>query len=75
MPHTVPPPSFHESPFHDELPGSPGPGIVQKRQISRPVFWSMAEMKPRAPYSPPPKPVITRFLTIVGGDVITEPCV
>ena len=32
-------------------------------------------MKPRAPYSPPPKPVTTRFLAIVGGDVITEPCV
>jgi len=32
-------------------------------------------MYPRAPYSPPPKPVTTRFLAIVGGDVITEPCV
>src|SRR5438093_1099891 len=30
-------------------------------------------MYPRAPYSPPPKPVTTRFFAIVGGDGITEP--
>src|SRR5438094_159894 len=75
IPQAAPPPSFHESPFHDSLPGSPGAGIVQNRQTSLPVFWSSAAMKPRAPNSPPPKPVITRFFTIVGGDVMTEPWV
>ena len=71
----VAPPNFHESPFHVSLPGSPGPGTVQNRQTSLPVSWSRALRYPRAPYSPPPNPVITRFFTMVGGEVMTDPWV
>ena len=56
-------------PAHVFASGSPGAGIVQKRQTSSPVLALYAAMKPRSPSSPPDVPEITRSLTTSGAEV------
>ena len=50
-------------------PGSPGPGMVWKRQTSSPVSASSAAMNPRMPWSPPVEPTMILPSTASGASV------
>src|SRR5262245_13369132 len=70
---TPAPPIFHDSPLHESLPGSPGPGMVYVRQTSLPVLASKAATKPRIAPSPPPVPMMILSLTTSGAEVMGYP--
>ncbi len=55
------------SPGQLSEPGSPGAGIVQKRQTSLPVSASYAATNPRTPSSPPEVPTSTLSFTTRGA--------
>src|SRR5215471_11091685 len=69
--HTAPPPVCQALvlPFQVSLPGSPGAGIVNFRQMSLPVAASRPPIQSRTPWSPFAAPMMILSLMASGAEV------